>query len=63
MWLESRTASFTVTEVTDDGVVLDGNHPLAGKTLQFDVEVLAVRAASPEELAHGHVHDPDGHHS
>lgn len=55
--------SFTVTEVTDDGVVLDGNHPLAGKTLQFDVEVLAVRAASPEELAHGHVHGPDGHHS
>jgi FKBP-type peptidyl-prolyl cis-trans isomerase SlyD len=43
-------------------VTLDGNHPLAGKNLNFDVEVAAVRAATPEELSHGHVHGPGGHH-
>ena len=64
--VESRTPdgtlSLVVTEVREHGVVLDGNHPLAGKTLQFDVEIMAVRAATPEEIAHGHVHGAHGHH-
>lgn len=52
----------TVVEVTDSVVVLDGNHPLAGKTLHFEVEVVDVRAATREEMAHGHAHSGDGHH-
>jgi FKBP-type peptidyl-prolyl cis-trans isomerase SlyD len=43
-------------------VKLDANHPLAGETLHFDVEVREVRAATREELSHGHVHGPGGHH-
>jgi FKBP-type peptidyl-prolyl cis-trans isomerase SlyD len=54
--------SFTIMELTDTGAVLDGNHPLAGQTLHFDVEVLEIRPASKEELTHGHVHDVGGHH-
>lgn len=54
--------TFTVVDVSDDSVRLDGNHPLAGKTLHFDVEILGVREASEEEVAHGHVHGPAGHH-
>lgn len=53
---------FTVREVGDEEVTLDGNHPLAGQRLHFDVEVTDVRAASAEELSHGHVHGPGGHH-
>lgn len=45
-----------VTAVTDDTVTLDANHPLAGKTLNFDVTVVEIRAASKEELDHGHSH-------
>jgi len=41
---------------------VDTNHPLAGQTLVFDIEVIETRAASAEELAHGHVHGPGGHH-
>ena len=52
----------TVTHITGDMVTLDGNHPLAGKHLNFDVEIAAVRPATEEELSHGHVHGPDGHH-
>ncbi|HXH04703.1 MAG TPA: peptidylprolyl isomerase [Candidatus Competibacteraceae bacterium] len=48
--------AFTVVGLTEYGVILDGNHPLAGKTLHFDVEVLEVRQATRQELAHGHVH-------
>ncbi|MBI3899737.1 MAG: peptidylprolyl isomerase [Gammaproteobacteria bacterium] len=54
--------SFAVVKLTDTGAVLDGNHPLAGKTLHFDVEVVEVRPATKEELAHGHVHGAGGHH-
>ena len=52
----SGPISFTIMELTDTGAVLDGNHPLAGQTLHFDVEILEIRTASKEELTHGHVH-------
>jgi FKBP-type peptidyl-prolyl cis-trans isomerase SlyD len=52
----------TVTRIAGDMVTLDGNHPLAGRNLQFEVEITAVRAATAEELAHGHVHGDGGHH-
>jgi FKBP-type peptidyl-prolyl cis-trans isomerase SlyD len=52
----------TVTQISGDMVTLDGNHPLAGKNLNFDVEITAVRAATEEELSHGHVHGAGGHH-
>lgn len=52
----------TIDEVTEDKVVLDANHPLAGKDLNFAVEVTDVREATEEELAHGHVHDGSHHH-
>lgn len=50
-----------VTAVTETHVTLDGNHPLAGMDLAFDIEVTEVRDATEEELAHGHVHGPGGH--
>ncbi|TAN46718.1 MAG: peptidylprolyl isomerase [Methylococcaceae bacterium] len=52
----------TVQAVDGDQVILDSNHPLAGQTLNFDVEVVSIRDASAEELDHGHVHGPEGHH-
>ncbi|RYU62371.1 peptidylprolyl isomerase [Methylolobus aquaticus] len=52
----------TVIEVEGDTVMLDGNHPMAGMTLNFDVEVTGIRNATPEELDHGHVHGAGGHH-
>lgn len=52
----------TVVEVDGEEVTLDGNHPLAGMTLHFEVSVKDVRAATPDELKHGHVHGPGGHH-
>ena len=53
---------YTVTDVAEDKVVVDGNHPLAGRTLQFTCTVTAVRAATAEEIAHGHVHGAHDHH-
>jgi FKBP-type peptidyl-prolyl cis-trans isomerase SlyD len=53
---------YTVTDVAEDKVVVDGNHPLAGQTLDFSCTVAEVRAATGEELEHGHVHGPHGHH-
>ncbi len=50
-----------VAEVHPDTVLLDFNHPLAGETLYFEIEVIQLRAASTEELAHGHVHDGHNH--
>lgn len=52
---------FTITEIDGEVVSADFNHQMAGKTLRFEVEVVDVRAASDEELAHGHVHGPGGH--
>ena len=51
----------TITEVTEDEVTVDGNHPLAGETLHFEVKVVEVRDASEDEVAHGHIHGPGGH--
>jgi FKBP-type peptidyl-prolyl cis-trans isomerase SlyD len=59
---EHGPRAVTVTQLTGDLVTLDGNHPLAGQNLNFEVEVGEMRAASAEELEHGHVHGPDGHH-
>ena len=51
----------TVVELGDGEVTLDGNHPLAGETLHFEVTVVGIRAATEEEKTHGHVHGPGGH--
>lgn len=58
---ESGPMLLTITHLTDEQVTVDGNHPLAGVTLNFDVEVVELRAATPEELEHGHVHGEGGH--
>ena len=59
---EQGPRAVTVTNITGDMVTIDGNHPLAGQPLNFDVEVAEVRDATEEELSHGHVHGPGGHH-
>jgi len=51
-----------VISVSGDYAKVDGNHPLADTTLHFDVKIVDIRDATEEELAHGHVHGPDGHH-
>ncbi len=58
---EEESMIFTVTDIADDKVVLDGNHPLAGMALRFTLNVSEVRAATEEEIAHGHVHGAHGH--
>ena len=58
---DGQTIVVTVTEVKDDVVVIDGNHALAGMELNFDVKIMDVRAASEEEISHGHVHGEHGH--
>jgi FKBP-type peptidyl-prolyl cis-trans isomerase SlyD len=59
---QGHTRVVTVTHVQGDMVTVDGNHPLAGENLHFDVEITEVRDATEEEQAHGHVHGPGGHH-
>ncbi|MFY9179241.1 MAG: peptidylprolyl isomerase [Venatoribacter sp.] len=59
---EQGHVTVIVTEVDDTTVTIDGNHPLAGKDLRFNVKVEALRDASVEELSHGHVHGEGGHH-
>ena len=58
---EQGTHTVTVTAVDEENVTVDGNHPLAGKVLNFDVNIVEVRAATEDELSHGHVHGPEGH--
>ena len=53
---------FYVMKIKGDQVLLDGNHPLAGRDLRFHLKVTGVRRASAEEIAHGHVHGEGGHH-
>jgi len=62
MVFQAEGQLFTVVGVTDAEVTVDGNHPLADQTLHFDVEIVEVRPATEEELEHGHVHGPGGHH-
>lgn len=52
----------TVTKVEGDQITIDGNHPLAGVDLNFDVEITEVRPATEEEISHGHAHGAGGHH-
>jgi FKBP-type peptidyl-prolyl cis-trans isomerase SlyD len=59
---EGHVTVVTVTHATDDTITVDANHPLAGIPLTFAVTVVDVRAATPEELSHGHVHGEGGHH-
>ncbi|CAG0911664.1 unnamed protein product, partial [Cyprideis torosa] len=54
------TQIITIADVEGDMVKIDANHPLAGETLHFEVEVLDVRDATEEEIAHGHPHAPGG---
>ena len=58
---EGGQQAVTVHKVGMTTVDVDTNHPLAGKLLSFDIEVVEVREAQPEELAHGHAHGPQGH--
>ena len=59
---EDRAAPVVkVLAIEGDEVLLDANHPLAGVDLTFDVEIISVRAAAPEEIRHGHAHGPSGH--
>ena len=59
---EGQTRAFLVKKIKGQEVFLDGNHPLAGTGLRFVVTVISVRAASEEEVKHGHVHGDGGHH-
>jgi FKBP-type peptidyl-prolyl cis-trans isomerase SlyD len=59
---DDHSPMFTVLAVEGDKVKLDGNHPLAGQNLNFDVEVTEARAATKDEVSHGHAHGPGGHH-
>ena len=58
---DGEVVPFTVKEIRPGSVVVDLNHPLAGKTLHFDVTVREVRTATADEIAHGHAHGPDAH--
>lgn len=59
---DPRAPVFTITLIEDQTIHIDGNHPLAGKDLIFDIEITEKRDATEEEEAHGHAHGPGGHH-
>lgn len=52
----------SIVAINGDDITIDGNHPLAGQALTFDVEIVDIRPASREEIAHGHIHGAGGHH-
>lgn len=58
----SGPAIVTITKVEDDNITIDGNHPLAGEQLTFDVEVMDVRSATATEMEHGHIHGASCNH-
>jgi FKBP-type peptidyl-prolyl cis-trans isomerase SlyD len=60
--VSSGSGVVTVVNIEDDDITIDGNHPLAGLALTFDVEVIDVRAATEEEAKHGHIHGAGCHH-
>ncbi|AKU92947.1 FKBP-type peptidyl-prolyl cis-trans isomerase [Vulgatibacter incomptus] len=57
---DGEPMSFTVVKLTENGAILDTNHPFAGMDLTFDVEIVGLRPATEEELEHGHAHDAEG---
>ena len=59
---EGDMLTVTVTKIEGDEITVDGNHPLAGIALNFDIKIAEIREASAEEIEHGHVHGPEGHH-
>lgn len=59
---EPNAPIFTIKQIESEEVVIDGNHPLAGVDLFFDIEITEKRPATQEEIAHGHAHGPGGHH-
>lgn len=58
---QRKMAMFTVAEVLDNDIRCSANHPLAGVTLYFNLEVIAIREGEVEEVAHGHIHGPGGY--
>jgi len=58
---DPQSPVFTITEIGDEEVTVDGNHPMAGKDLFFDVEITTMREATAEEVSHGHAHGAHGH--
>lgn len=60
--LQDSVKVVRVAKITDASVTLDGNHPLAGQDLEFDVSIVDVRPATKEEISHNHAHGPGGHH-
>lgn len=59
---DGKQMPFIINKIEENEVTVDFNHPLVGKNLEFNVELLDVRDATPEEMTHGHVHGPGGHH-
>lgn len=60
--VNSGTSIITITKIDGDDVTIDGNHPLAGQALNFDIEIVDVRLATKDEISHGHIHGAGCHH-
>lgn len=60
--VSSGTGQVTIVKIDGDDITIDGNHPLAGLDLNFDVEIMGIRPATQDELAHGHIHSAGCHH-
>lgn len=58
---DGQSLMLSITKIDGDKITVDGNHPLAGVVLNFDVKIMDIRTATSEELDHGHVHGPEGH--